>query len=250
MDKEKFTIPMPDDNTIQNQIEQIVAGGVKQKKTFWGYLKSMMQQVGIKNLFSDRLALGFILLTAITLFSIFLIGQEPMKPDSLYAYIFLMSPVLFLTFSIYTYMNKAQNATYEVEMSCKYNVYQVIAFRMLVFSVISIVLNTIAIAFIAMVYEDIHFIRAFMISITALFIFSILFLYALMKRRSMPIVVMTVAGWTLGNLLLRKVDNKLYGDILVQMPIFVYAIVLIGCIYVYMKYVNKLIHFKQTEGVF
>ena len=249
MDKEKFTILIPDDHVRREQIEQIVRSGVKQKKSFSAYLKSMLQQVGMRHLFSDRLGLGFILLTTITLLSFLLVGLEPMPIDRLYAYIFLMSPLLFLTFSIYTYMNKAQNDTYEVEMACKYNVYQVIAFRMLAFSIVSIVLNTIAIAFIAMAYEDIQFIRALMISITSLFIFSIIFLYALMKSCSTIIVATTVVGWTAGNLLLNLAGNKLYSDILFQMPIFVYAIVLASCLYVYLKYVNKLIDFKQPEGV-
>ena len=250
MDKKKFTIPLPDEDVIQNQIEQIVISGAKQKQTFLAYLNSMVKQVGIRHLFSDRLELGFILFSALALLSSFLVVQGPVQTEHLYAYIFLASPILFLAFAIHTYINKTQNGTYEVEMACKYNVYQVIAFRMLAFSIVSIVVNTIAIAFIAMIYDDIQFIRTLMISITALFIFSILFLYALMKRHSAIIVATTIAGWILGNLLLRMTDNKLYGDLLLQLPIPVYAFVLISCLYVYMKYVNKLIHFKQTEGVF
>jgi len=250
MDRKKFTIPLPDEHIIQSQIERIVSSGVTQKKTFPAYLKSMVQQVGIRNLFSDRLELGFILFSALALLSVLLVKQEPIKPERMYAYIFLLSPIVFLAFSIYSYMSKAQNATYEVEMACKYNVYQVIAFRMLAFSIVSIVFNTIAIAFLSVIYEDIQFIRALMISITGLFIFSILFLYALMKRRSTIIVVTTIVGWILGNLLLRMTDHNLYGDLLLQLPITVYALVLMSCLYVYIKYVNKLIHFKQTEGVF
>ena len=250
MDKKKFTIPLPDEHIIQSQIERIVSSGITQKKTFSAYLKSMVQQVGIRQLFSDRLELGFILFSALALLISFLVVQGPIQTERLYAYIFLASPILFLAFAIHTYINKIQNTTYELEMACKYNVYQVIAFRMLAFSIISIVVNTIAIAFIATIYDDIQFIRALMISITALFIFSILFLYALMKRRSTIIVATTIVGWILGNLLLRMTDNELYGDLILQLPITVYALVLISCLYVYMKYVSKLIHFKQTEGVF
>src|SRR5699024_12450730 len=101
-----------------------------------------------------------------------------------------------------------------LEMTCKYNVYQVIAFRMLVFSIISIVFNTFTIAWMSLIYADMQFIRALMISITALFIFSVLFLYVLMKKRSTVIVIMTICGWTLGNLFLRAADRNLYGDIL------------------------------------
>lgn len=249
MDKKKFTIPHPDEYIIQHQIEQIVSSGIKQKTTFPAYLKSMVQQVGIRHLFVDRLELGLILLATIALLSTFLVIQEPIQTERMYAYIFLVSPVLFLSFSIYTYMSKTRNATYEVEMTCKYNVYQVIAFRMLAFSIVSIVVNTFSIACMALIYEDIQFIRALMISITALFIFSMLFLYILMKRRSTVIAIATVIAWMLVNIFLRTADNKLYGDVLIQIPLFVYAIVLLGCLYMYMKYVKRLIHFKQPEGV-
>ncbi|MBE1554988.1 hypothetical protein [Sporosarcina limicola] len=250
MDREKLYIPMPNEQMIHAQIEQIVASGMKQKQSFPSYLKSMVQQVGMRHLFSDRMELSFILITAIALLSGLLLMPEQIQTDKVYAFVFLVSPLLFLVFSIYSFANKTRNDTFEVEMACKYNVYQITAFRMLVFSVVSVVVNTLAIALIVMVSEDILFIRAFMISNTALFIFSILFLYALMKRRSTVIVAATIVGWTFGNLLLRFADNRLYSDILVDMPLVVYAVVLIGSLYLYMNYVKKLIHFKQTEGAF
>lgn len=249
MDKEKFTILLPDERVIQSQIDQIISSSIEEKTTFPTYLKSMVQQVGMRHLFLDRWALGFILFTVITLLGSFLLIQAPVETERIYAFVFIMSPILFLLFSIYTYVNKAQQATYEVEMTCKYNVYQVIAFRMLAFSLVSIVLNTLTIAWMSLIYEDMQFIRALMISITALFIFSVLFLYALMKKRSTVVVIATICGWALGNLFLQTADSKLYGDILLQIPLFVYAIVLLGCLYMYMSYVKKLIYFKQSEGV-
>ena len=135
-------------------------------------------------------------------------------------------------------------------MACKYNVYQVVAFRMLAFSIVSILVNAMAIAIVVTVYEDVQFLRAFTISITALFTFSIIFLYALMKKRSTVVVAMTVVGWMVGNLILRYVDYQMYSHVLANLPLFVYAIILASSIYIYLKSLNKLIHFKQTEGVF
>lgn len=241
---------MPDDSAIDRQISQIVSQGLVKKESFTSYLRSMVQQVGWRHLFSDRLELGFIALIAIGLYSLLLIMPIHGDLQNLYAYIFLLSPILFLAFSIYTYMNKTQNDTYDVEMVCKYNVYQVVAFRMLVFSVSTMVLNTIAIAFLAIQYEEIHFIRAFMISGTSLFLFSTILSLALMNRRTKGIVIMTITVWLLGNNILRSVDNEFYNGILIHMPVFIYAIVLLGCLLMYMNYLKKLIIFKQTEGVF
>lgn len=252
MNKEKFYIPMPDEHTIQTQINQIVAAGVKQKESFPSYLKSMVQQVGLKHLFSDRMNLAYITVTALVVFitMVILVEPERLQAKDLYASIFLLSPLLFLTFSIYTYVNKVSNDTFEVEMSCKYNVYQIIAFRMLAFSVVSILVNAMMIACAVLIFEDIHFVRAFMISVTALFTFSILFLYGMMKRRTTVAAAMLIVSWIVGNLLVQFLNSNMYNNILVTMPLFVYGIILTGSLYVYLKYLNKLIHFKQTEGAF
>ena len=252
MTKEKFRIPIPDERTIQLQIDQIVAAGIQQQQSFPSYLKSMVQQVGFKHLFSDRLELVYITCTALIAYMmIFLLaGPERLDVQDLYGFIFLLSPILFVSFSAYTYANKVRNATFEIEMSCKYNVYQIIAFRMLVFSAISIVVNTITIALLVLLYEDIQFLRAFMISITALFTFSILFLFGMMKRRSTVAAASILAGWIVGNILLRFSNYSVYTNILVTLPLFIYGIVLIGSLYIYLKYLGKLIQFKQTEGAF
>lgn len=249
MKKDKLHIPMPDDKTIDRQISQIVSRGLVKRESFSSYLQSMVQQVGWRHLFSDRLELSFIGMIAIGLYSLFLITPIHGDVQSLYAYIFLLSPILFLAFSIYTYMNKTQNATYDVEMACKYNVYQVVAFRMLAFSISTMVLNTVAIAFIAMKYEEIQFGRAFMISGTSLFLFSIILSIALMNRRTKGIVIVTITVWLLGNNILRAVNNEFYNGMLLHMPVFIYAIALLGCLIMYMNYLKKLIIFKQTEGV-
>ncbi len=243
---------MPDERTIQLQIDQIVAAGVQQQQSFPSYLKSMVQQVGFKHLFADRLVLVYITCTALIAYMMIFLLAAPERLDvqELYGFIFLLSPILFVSFSAYTYANKVQNATFEIEMSCKFNVYQIIAFRMLVFSAISIVVNTITIVLLVFLFEDMQFIRAFMISITALFTFSILFLYGMMKRRSTVAAATILVGWIVGNLLLRFSNYTMYTQMLITLPLFVYGLVLIGSLYIYLKYLGKLIHFKQTEGAF
>lgn len=250
MDKEKFYIPMPTDQTIESEINQIVSAGVKRKQTFLSSLKSMYGQVGIRYLFSDRSELVLTLFIAIALLSLLFISPEQgiAEVHSLYSFIFLVSPVLFLVFSVYTYSNKISNTTFEVEMACKYNVFQIIAFRMLMFSVITILINIVVISFMINVYDDIQFLRAFMISVTGLFLFSILFLRVLMIRRSTIAVGIVLCGWTFGNILLSFMDSKLYIEILTIMPLYVHAIVLCLSIYVYMRSINRLFHFVQAEG--
>lgn len=248
--KEKLQIPSLEDRVIQLQIDKIVSAGVTPKETFLSYLKSMNQQVGLRHIFSDRLEIGFIITIVAALLGLFIITPFLGPIQNIYSYIFLLSPILFLVLSISTYARITQNNTYEVEMACKYNVYQIIAFRMLMFSVFSILLNTIAIAAVAIEYAEIDFLRAFLLSLTSLFLFSILLLFALMRRRTSIIVVITVVGWTLGNLFLQSANVQLYNDVLLKLPTVVNAIVLLGILFTYIRCLKKLIQHKQTEGVF
>lgn len=250
MDKEKFHIPMPDEQTIRTQVEQIVFEGSEQKESFLSYMKSMYQQIGLRHLFIDHSKLVLILFIVFSLISIFFIQplSVQVQVNDWYAFIFLISPIVFLVFSFYTYSNQIMNGTYDVEMVCKYNVYQIIAFRMLIFSIVSIVMNTMTLSIIVMANEDIQFMRAFMISITGLFSFSILYLYAMMKRRSTLAVAILIIGWFLGNILFRALSEKLYSNVLVSMPLLVYVIVLVCVIFGYIMHLNRLLYFKHTEG--
>lgn len=252
MRKEKLHIPMPDEGMIEKEIQQIVALGVKRKESFFQFIKSMIQQVGMRHLISDRSELHFILIIAMTSLSIFVIQPNLSvgSAQNLYAYIFLISPLFFLVFSIYTYVTKIKSATYEVEMACKYNVYQILGFRMLAFSVLTILVNTGTIVAFMMLYENVQFMRAFMISTTGLFLFSVLFLYVLTKRGSTFTAAFVVVGWLVTNLLLKGMNEAWYSEILFNMPLFVYALVLVGSLFVYVHNLKKLIQIKQVEGAF
>ncbi|MDW0112714.1 hypothetical protein QT711_05920 [Sporosarcina saromensis] len=250
MRKEKLQIPSLEEQVVQMEIDKIVATGITPKVTFLTYLKSMIQQVGMRHIFSDRLELGFLITVVAALLAMLIISPFQGQIQDIYSYIFLLSPILFMVLSVSTYLRKTQNNTYEVEMACKYNVYQIIACRMLLFSLLSVVLNTIAIAAVAMQFEGIHFLRAFLLSLTSLFVFSTLLLFALMRRRTSVIVIMTVIGWTFGNLLLQTVNVQVYNDFLLKLNTVVNAIVLLGMVFIYIRCVKKLIQFKQMEGVF
>lgn len=54
MRKEKLAIPMPDEKIVKQEIQQIVSLGVKRKESFFQFMRSMIQQVGMRHLFSDR----------------------------------------------------------------------------------------------------------------------------------------------------------------------------------------------------
>ncbi|PWA09758.1 hypothetical protein DCC39_12400 [Pueribacillus theae] len=252
MDKEKFRIPMPDEQTIQSEIERIVAVGVKPRQSFLSYLVMMYRGIGVKYLFTNQRD-GILITFSIMAILVFLFSQISEKAwvqeTEVYSFLFLVSPLLYISLSVYDFLHKRHNQTFEVEMVSTYNLYQVAAFRMLVFSIISILVNTISIISLIMMYENLHFIRAFMVSTTALFLFSIIFLAALMKRQSGIVTILVIAGWIGTNRALSIPRNQIYAEFLLHLPVFVYGVVLIVSILVYLNYLSKLMRFKPTEGV-
>lgn len=252
MSKDKLHIPMPDEQFIKQQVQKIVSEGVNQKESFFSFLKSMYKQVGLRHLFSNQVELVFTIITAITFLSFYLLNSSnnELKTEDLYANIFLFSPLAFLAYSLFTYTSKVMNTTFEVEMTCKYNVYQIIAFRMLTFSVVSILINTISIVFMALSYENLDFLRAFMISTSGLFMFSLLFLFVLMRKHSLYSMLTLAAAWLIGNVMLNTTNNELYTEALMQLPLFVYGIVFVCAAFFNLRFLNKLIYFKQKEGAY
>ncbi|WP_301108833.1 hypothetical protein [Sporosarcina sp.] len=248
MNKEKFQVPELDEHLIQLQIKQIVEQSVSAKPTFSRQLITMYSQISIRQIFADRKELSFIFLIGILLFGWLFSMQHQLESEAVYTGLFLISPVLFLGFSLYSYWTRVEQDTYEVEMACKFNVYQLMAFRMLAFSVLSILINSFFIALVAQVHPSIHFIRALMISLTSLFIFSNLFLWTLMKRHSLVTTAAMTFGWIFLNLLLHYGMGSLYGEMLVQIPIVIYVLVLLGSLYVYVCLLKKYFDLRQMKG--
>ena len=198
-------VNMPTEKEIKSEIDFIVTQGLGKRESFYSYLKSMYKQIGIRYLFRDGLEIAFIiLLVSSILFSV--IKDRNIyfleNINAIYAYLFTVSPILYLSMSILNLIVAKQNKTYEVEMTCKYNIYQISAFRMLVFSIICILFNSFFIYIVAYLYENIDYLRALIISIASLFLFSTIFLFAITKVKNRSIKYFITLGWIGFNLAL------------------------------------------------
>lgn len=252
MEKEKFCIDMPDEMTIQNEINIILDKGLKHKKSFFSYMRKMYKQLGLKVIFHDFVEIVFTLLIFLSLFLVIKFNEGAIDYEEvkkIYGLIMIASPILYLILSLISLIKIKENRTYEIEMTCKYNLYQLSAFRMFVFSVICILFNVSIIFNIVCKFGSINFLRATMISITSLFLFSTMFLYLIIKIRSKITKYLAIVGWIAINLLLYIFNNKLYTNILTALPIGVYFIVTVICIYFYIKKLRELIKFTTIKGV-
>ena len=252
MDKYEPYVDFPDDNTIKSQINTIIAQGLKPKQSFNSYIKNMYKQIGIKNLFHDITELVFAVLSVLSIVVFIAISSStPRNIDngSIYSFIFMFSPVLYFVISLVSFINTKQKDTYDIEMTCKFNVYQLAAFRMLVFSVFCIIFNVSVLYLLYAIYKQINFLQAFMISVTSLFLFSTIFLYIIFKIHSRFTICFAIFAWVIINLGVATFSKEIYNMFLNRVPIYVYLIVTVACLCAYIYNLKKLIIFRNNEGV-
>lgn len=245
-------VDMPNEDEIRFEIDRIVTKGLGERESFYSYLKNMYRQIGIKHLFHDGLDLGFIILLISSILISLVKGSNIKYMENielLYAYLFTTSPILYLAMAIYAFINVKQNKTYEVEMTCKYDLYQIAAFRMLVFSIICILFNFF-IVFVATYYFDsLDFIKAFIISIASLFLFSSIFLFILTRFKNRLTRYFSIFGWLGANFFLYVFNVDYYIELVSNISIYTWLIVTVVSTFVYAKNLKKLTILRQREGM-
>lgn len=242
---DKFNIDMPDDFEVKNQINIILDNGLESKQSFYLYIKDMYQKIGFENLFHDLSELVFIGMLFISILGFGIITTKRnqfITIEQIYTFIFVISPLFYLSTNLFSFINMKENNTYETEMICKYNLYQVSALRMLVFSIVSILLNII---FILALYNQINILRGIMISITSIFVFSAGILYSMVKMKSCIARYLVIGGWIIGNGVLIRISENHYLKLLENIPIAVYVIVTVIAVFIYIKNIQILSNYKK-----
>jgi hypothetical protein len=252
MNKEKFHIPMPGDETIKKEINAIISAGIKRKESFFAFLMDFYREVGLRYLFTNQRdgILMTISTMVVSIFLLFLVADSSSANDeAVYAFLFFISPLMFAALTVNDLFGKKYSGTYELEMTTKYHLYQAASFRLFVFSMISILVNTAGIAFLAWMGVQLEFFRAFILSATALFIFSIFFLIVFIKGRTGLAVIKAGTGWVGFSVLTGFLLGNGYASFILTGPVYPYVFILSASIGVYIRYLNRLVRMKPAEGV-
>ena len=230
------------------ELESIVNTGVKTKVSFIAYLKECFKELGFKNIFHDKNGLIVIGLVGILMliFSMASISEETIQ--SLYKFTFVISPILYLSVVWFSFYNSRAKGAFDIEMTCKYNLYQLSALRMFSFSVVSIIINTFSIMIIGTLFKHVDVIRMIILSITGLFLFSTVFLYSLMRFRWKNAKFLVIATWIIGNVFFSSTNYSLYLQFLMKAPIYIHLGISILCGIMYIKNLNNLINFRRKKG--
>ncbi|MCM3759951.1 hypothetical protein M3212_04010 [Alkalihalobacillus oceani] len=250
MKRDKFEIDYPAEQEIKAEIQTIVAAGLEEKDSFYKHLLKLYQQVGFKHLFHNRTELLFLFFTAIALLAFVAIsGQSSMlqTDGQLYSFLFITSPLLYILSCLLSFLRVYEHQTYEVEMVCKWSFYDLTAFKMLMFSFVSLLGNAVIIGIVAP-FTGINPLFALLISAVALFLFSSFSLYVVYFLRSRLTKYGFAAGWVVMNLLLAGYSAEFYQLFLSRVPVVIYLLLCVASAGMYVASLKKMIG-RKREGV-
>lgn len=230
------------------ELESIVNAGVKKRTSFIGYLSSSFKELGIRNIFHDKnelIVIGLIGI-AVMIFSLYNIRRESMK--SMYTFVFSVSPVLYFSVVAFSFYNSKEKGAFDLEMTCKYNLFQLTALRMFTFSIANIIINSFIVIGFWTFNKQLDVVRLIIISITGIFLFSTVFLYSLLKLRWMAAKYLVMVAWIGINMGLSNIESSLYLKFLMKAPIYIHLFISIICGVLYIRNLIKLISYRRKKG--
>ena len=194
--------------------------------SFADFMVDMVQGVGLREIFAgmaDVTCVAF----AVTLL-IFWAGYQMLFQDlgDVYSIAFLGAPILYGVVFLLSWLKESQMHTYNVQMSCKYTFFHLLAFRMFVSSLGGMAVNSLYITFLKFQYS-VSFIRLFTLSFSSLMLFSVLLMICLTvfsARAGLWGAMGLPALWLIVNVFIYWYFDTVYTRFLQSVPVWALAV--------------------------
>jgi hypothetical protein len=251
MSKKRNEVPIPDESFIQGEIGSILSKGLDPKTSLWSYLFEMYKQVGFRFIFRDFAEILFTLIVALMAGAALLAGTADtvfIREVNIYTMIFIWSPMTYLLMAYMFFLNQKNKPSFEVEMSCKYNLHQLAAFRMFMFSIVSMIMNGFII-YLLKLQTELNYFYAILLSSSSLFLFSLAFLYVILRVRNKFTKIGLLFFWVGGNLLASYLSGEYYFQVLKQIPFYIYAFITTVGLVLYVKNLKRLLYSRNLKGL-
>ncbi|MGM9988851.1 MAG: hypothetical protein ACI35O_16715 [Bacillaceae bacterium] len=227
MKKTKFHIDLPTEEEISNQVSIIISKGLPQRQTMLQTIVDIWRDFPRKQFIfgMSEWLFTLILFVSSIVTMILVIKNDAFEITNFYKLSFVLSPFVFLTLTGASYMNKKLNGVLELEMTTKYTLYQVLAVRMLLYSMVASVL-IITCSFIASLFIKMEVLRSIPIALSGLFLFASCFLFFFKERYVYVRTGLFCIVWTGGNILFSQMFKNGYELMIVQFPIIIYFVIM------------------------
>lgn len=229
----------------ENSIKYIVEQGVVTPKSHFENLKEKMNVCNVKVAFSGISDCIFLsLVISIILWLLFIEIDTKFIRSGVY----LLSPIIYIiTYSLVVLKEMTLNL-YEMKMVCRYNLQLLTTFRMLYFSIINLILNSVMLFFMQGIgMKNVIFWKLLGISFSSTFIYGILMILFRLKTGTIISQWICSAVWILVNLALIRICGDGFENFFMNLQGYIIVITLcISCFgYLIMLLVNAS---KRIEG--
>ncbi len=232
-------VEYPSETEIKRSIEYICDCCVGKKKNIFSLIKDMTESLSVKNVLygvGDVIIIGLVLSDSMYYALYLYLRNMPNSEEKVYLLTFITAPISFLILFLLSFIKEKKSNVFVVKMTCKYTVYHLLVYRMILFSLLSVLLNTLYIVLVC--YEfDIQIITLLSISLSELFIYSSLLVMLLLKFSAVKSIVTLTVPWCVFGFVLYRYQSSYLIDILNSVPVLVWLVIICSCIIVYL---NKL----------
>lgn len=240
-----MNIPYPRDEQIKTASQIICQKALPQKETIFTFIKNMTTHLGLKNIFAgtyDTIAIALFVSLIIGIVAPISIRSSSNVQDELTIFVFAFAPMLFMLMYALSYWKEYGEAVYQIKMTCKYTVHHLLAYRMLVTSFASVLINGIYVTVLCY-HLSLPIIAMVSISLSSLFLFSLLLILTVLHFNSLCSVISLSIGWLLVNALIGFLFQREYVAILHAVPVGVWIIVDLALFGIYLNrctiYLNR-----------
>lgn len=225
-----MNIEYPSTEERDQSISYIIEKAYHQKENVFSYLYHLYCRVGMKFLLGEMRKLYVVVL--ILYGGLILAGQSLEDALELHSYVGIvaLAPIAFQMVLGLSLLNEQEQNTYELQMTCKYTLYHVLALRMIVAGVFAVMMNA---AFCLFVYgnrETAFFLRVLFLSVTALLGYSLIYLTQIMKNSRIKYQVGLYGMWIAGNMVLAACFPKGYLFLAARIPLLLHVILWVALI--------------------
>ncbi len=188
---------------------------------FAGFIRSIFTGIGLKQLYAGMAGIITISFAAAVLLAYLILHVMLYMGEGVYAAAFFSAPLLYVGIFLLSWMKERESGSFELQMSCKYTFFHVLAARMFGECFMGFLFNGIYVLALALRYKA-DGIRLFAVSFSSLMVFSLLFAGGLLLGRKIRGAAGGCAIWFLANLAILLVQPAAYGRLLQGMPVFLF----------------------------